>query len=203
MKFTKKYYTTNNYKDYLLRKDRYQKLAKEIDNFLLTIGLNFKNKSVLDYGCAVGFLIEGLKQLGYTKISGIEISEWAKKILKSKKLKILNPNSIPKQELTFFLDVLEHIKEQEVDTILKKLKTDFIIARIPVCIKDNEDFFLEISRKDPTHINKKTKQQWAKIFKKNGFEFMCLINLSLIYNSQGVFCALFKNKEIEVLNRYD
>lgn len=203
MKFTKKYYTTNNYKDYLLRKDRYKKLAQEMHHFLSTIGLNFKDKSVLDYGCAVGFLMEGLRDLGYSKISGVEISEWAKKIVKSKKFKILNPDIIGKQELTFFLDVLEHIKESDVDKILKKLNTDFLIIRIPVCKNDTEDFFLEISRKDPTHINKKTKNEWTNVFKRNGFEFVCPINLSLIYNSEGVFCALFKNKNVKASNIYD
>jgi SAM-dependent methyltransferase len=200
MKFEKEYYTTNNYKDYLLRKGRYQKLAKEIDEFLYTLGFNFRNKSVLDYGCAVGFLMEGLKEIGYKKIKGIEISEWAKSIVKSKKLTILNSNKIPHQDLVFFLDVLEHIQESEVNKILKNINTDFILVRIPVCKKDNGNFYLEISEKDSTHINRKTKKTWVNVFNSNGFDLVSFINLNIIYNSEGVFCALFKNKKISLLD---
>lgn len=192
MKFKKEYYQTNNYKDYLDREQRYEKLATEIDTFFKTIGIDLENKKILDYGCAVGFLINGFKKLNYKNVQGVEISKWAASVCLKKGFEIVKSQKITNQNLVIFLDVLEHIEEKRVDEILTNLETDFILVRIPVCSVDNGKFVLEISEKDETHINRKSKETWVKVFKKNGFDFFCYLNLNTIYDSEGVFCALFK-----------
>jgi hypothetical protein len=198
MNFEKEYYETNNYKNYLSRGQRYAKLAREIDSFFDSMGLDFKNQPILDYGCAVGFLMQGFKQIGYNKIHGVEISNWARSVTESKGFTVFDPKNIPQQNLVFFLDVLEHIPEKEVDEILTNLKSNFVLVRIPVPLEDNAKFVLEISEKDPTHINRKCKKTWVKTFSKNNFDFFCYLNLHNIYDSEGVFCAIFKRKDFKL-----
>jgi len=57
-KYDKNYFETNNYKNYLDRKDRYFKTAEELYQTFNRIGLLNKNTKILDYFYSVGFLIK-------------------------------------------------------------------------------------------------------------------------------------------------
>ena len=72
-----------------------------------------------------------------------------------------------------------------------------LIVRIP-CSTNDKDFHLEISKKDKTHINCKTKKNWIKFLNKLGYSLIGTLNLKQIYDSDGVFCGLFfKNSFIK------
>jgi SAM-dependent methyltransferase len=201
MHFTEEYYKSKNYHDYLDRYGRYQKLAGELDGLFKSLGLQtfLKYGKVLDYGCAVGFLIKALSELGYEDIYGVEISKWAKDICRKDGIKIASERqvSIPKN-LIFFLDVLEHISNDDIYKIFNKITSDFIIVRIPVTTKDNGEFVLDISENDPTHINRKTKQSWIALLDSLNYELYSTINLNTIWDSKGVFCAIFKEKSVKM-----
>jgi len=66
-KFDKKYYTTLNYVNYLSRSEKYDKLCEEIIEFLNCFNLLKKESRILDYGCAVGFLLDAFYKRNYKK----------------------------------------------------------------------------------------------------------------------------------------
>ncbi len=188
--FDENYYTTVNYADYLDRYDRYEKLTVDIVDLLKKVGLQKKDSRILDYGCAVGFLVEALVKMGYKNTYGFDISEWAIKKAKEKGLNIVPEITKDFYDVIYCLDVVEHMYDDEIHTFLSNFDTKAMVVRIPVSTDNGESFHLAVSRRDPTHINCKTKEQWKELFKKYGFENFLDINLSQIYSTTGVWCAL-------------
>ena len=190
--YNENYYKSSNYSDYLLRQNRYEIIAKDV-----TTLLKLKEKAmILDFGCAVGHLLVGLKTLGYISSVGYDISTWAINQCKSKNIKCTN--SIiecmsNEYDLTFVLDVFEHMIESDVDDVLSKLKSKYLVVRIPVKLNDDDtSFYLKVSRKDISHINCKSKNQWINKLRGFGFVFEDTIITKELYNSDGCFCAYFR-----------
>jgi 2-polyprenyl-3-methyl-5-hydroxy-6-metoxy-1,4-benzoquinol methylase len=180
--YTESYYKSSNYSNYLEREDRYFKLAKEITHTLESIGLINSNTNIVDFGCAVGHLIKGIKRCGYTNVVGVELSDWARNVCQEKELTThKNINDVKFNEyLLFGLDVFEHMNDFSLDQLMNTAKTQIIVGRIPVAIEGENNFYLEISRKDPTHINCKTKKEWITFFKNNKFNTILKLNLNTI-----------------------
>lgn len=185
--FDKQYYESNNYTNYLDRQDRYIRLAKEVCEFLEKIDL--LKGTVLDFGCAVGFLLKGLEKR-VDECYGVDISEWALEQARMRGHDVSTQvNWNLDHGVVFGLDVFEHMTEEDLDRFFRKIKTKSIVFRIPICANEGEDYVLECSRVDPTHVIRWTKQQWIDYFRNNGFLNVDL-NLSTIYNSDGVYSGL-------------
>ena len=189
MKYDEHYFKHLNYTNYLERRDKYLNHAREIHELLVKLGLINGKSKILDYGCAVGFLMEGFEELGYQNVHGYDISKWAVKEAKKKGLNIIKDLKPRRFNLLICLDVLEHMKDSEIQKVLKHFNADIIIVRIP-CSADGKHFVLNISNNDPSHINLKTKAQWAKLLKKSGFTVITPLNLFTIYDTSGVMCAM-------------
>jgi 2-polyprenyl-3-methyl-5-hydroxy-6-metoxy-1,4-benzoquinol methylase len=188
MTYGEEYYKTLNYSDYSSRQDRYLKLAEETVHLLKQLNL-IKNKPVLDFGCATGFLTKGLLEERLDAY-GYDISEWAI----SQATNLVGPRVstelIDKDYgIVYFLDVLEHINIQELDKIFSTLSFDSFIFRIPVSDTIGGKYILDISEKDSTHIVRWTKDKWKEFFAWHGYTILH-INLSTIYDSAGVFCGI-------------
>lgn len=183
--YDKSYYTELNYTDYLSRENRYIALAKETTSLLSQI--NLLSEPILDYGCAVGHLLSGLNKLKLDCV-GYDVSQWA---LEEARKKGNVTDEIPTDRfgVGYFLDVLEHIEENELNTLFNKVNCNVIIFRMPVVANEGEDYVLEVSRKDKTHVIKWTRQQWRKYFAKFRYEVLPL-SLYTIYDSPGVFSGL-------------
>lgn len=186
MKFDENYYKTLNYVDYLNREPRYIALAKEVAALLESLSIINKDSTILDYGCATGFLLTGLTKLGYTNCYGYDISEWAVQQAKSKGLKILDYLT-GHCDLMFALDVFEHMQDTEIWALLNACQSDYLVARIPCAEKVGGQFHLEVSKKDPTHINCKTRSQWNNIFRSFGYKKIFPLKLLTIYDNPGVY----------------
>jgi len=191
--FDEDYFKRGNYVDYLSRSEKYKRLARDVHNFLGSIKMVKLDNRILDYGCAVGFLLDGLKEFGYSNLFGYDISEWAERVFTKNHNTIkLNGTEDPFY-ITFFLDVLEHIKDEDIIEVIKKINSEVIIVRIPISIDGGLSYHLEISNNDITHINCKEKWDWVDFFSSLGYNFFLELNLSTIYSTDGVFCAiLFK-----------
>jgi len=186
--FGEDYYKTVNYVDFLQRKGRYVKLAEDIDGLLQKLNLN--NGPVLDFGCAVGFVVEAMEDRGYEDVRGVDISEWAVSQCKEKGLDVSNRVDYDTEwGLTFCLDVLEHMTVEQVENFLDNLKTESLVFRVPVCAEEGEDYVLECSRKDPTHNIRWTAEQWKYLMEYHGYTVLSM-NLPTIYSSEGVFSGL-------------
>ena len=189
--YDKQYYNTKNYKNYFERKDRYFKMAEELYQSFNKIGLLDKNTKILDYGCAVGFLIKGFENIGFNNVYGYDISEWAIEQAKKINCKILKKID-SHYNMGIFLDVLEHMKDEEIFNVFNNTSFDYMIVRIPCSHESNPDnFYLYISKIDETHINCKTPKKWIDFFSKLGYNRYFKLNMSTIYNSDGCFCYFF------------
>jgi predicted TPR repeat methyltransferase len=186
--FDESYYKTVNYIDFLQRKGRYVKLTEDIDSLLQK--LNLDNGPVLDFGCAVGFVVEAMEDLGYQDVRGVDISEWAVGQCIEKGLNVSTEVDFSVEwGLTFCLDVLEHMKDEDMQNFLYNLSTEVMVFRVPVCANEGEDYVLECSRRDPTHRIRWTSEQWKIQLEDSGYHVISM-NLPTIYTSDGVFAGL-------------
>lgn len=185
--FDKEYYESNNYTNYLDRQDRYIRLAEEVSDFLGK--MNLLKEPVLDFGCAVGFLLKGLENR-VDECYGVDISEWALEQARERGHDVSDQvNWDLDHGVVFGLDVFEHMTKPDLDDFFNRIKTKAVVFRIPVCANEDEDYVLECSRVDPTHIICWTKKQWSDYFRQYGF-LSVELNLSTIYNSEGVYSGL-------------
>lgn len=192
--YDEKYYNSLNYADYMSRQPRYLKLAKETTDLLDQLSLIHKDVNILDYGCSVGFLMSGLKAVGFKHVDGVDVSDWAIERAKEKDLRVTRDiNGLYNiYRLMYALDVFEHMKDKEIINIFNKLHPKLLIVRIPCGEGIVKDFHLEVSRRDKTHINCKSREQWIKfLINKCGFSGCLKLNLNTIYDNPGVFCGLF------------
>jgi len=196
MKFTKDYFiggTLSNYADY--RKKKFKIQAKEIEHaFRLR-----KEDKILDYGCATAGLLKELKRNGFWNLKGTDISDWAidysKKHCPSVKTYHYNRDLLTeKNDVIIALDVLEHCSDDELKRILNMFHKyppyKGILVRTPVSAKEGEDFILEVSKRDKTHIQIHSKVWWLALFKDAGYYFNP-VNMSTLYDTPGVLVGLF------------
>jgi SAM-dependent methyltransferase len=182
--------TISNYIDYDERD--YSQLAQDIiKNSNIELGY-----AVLDYGCATGKLLHCLNKYGVNNIFGYDISNWA--IEHGKELypeligKISDTHLPLRTDLIICLDVFEHLTDKELDVTLslfKSLHCREVICRMPICNKSGEDYVLQVSRQDKTHIQRKTKEEWIALFKSKGFNNITKINGKQIYDGEGVLAC--------------
>lgn len=189
--YNQQYYQSSNYADYLERADRYKKTAYELTDLLRKLSLVEKDTFIYDYGCAVGFLLEGFKELGFTKVGGTDISEWA--VAEGRRRGNQVSTSLPREQPGVFiaLDVFEHMLDQDIQSVLMSLSSPRpLVVRIPSSTDGGKTFHLDISRADPTHINCKTKEQWIQFFRDMGYTTFLRLNLFTVYDTPGVTCLL-------------
>lgn len=186
------YYRSSNYADYLERGDRYKKTANELIGLLRSLGIVDRDSFIIDYGCAVGFLLEGFKDLGFSNVLGVEVSEWARQEAKKRGNKVVesvNGMSLS-PDLMISLDVFEHMTDKEISRALIETSPKALLVRIPTSTDGGKTFHLEVSRADPTHINCKTKEQWIEFFRGFGYQTFLRLNLYTVYDTPGVTCLL-------------
>jgi SAM-dependent methyltransferase len=189
--FDESYYRSNNYVDYLSKRERYVKTAEEIQQVFYKFSVIDPESTILDYGCSLGFLMLGFTKLGFKHVSGFDISTWAVAQARNNGCHILD-QAQGTFDLGIFLDVLEHMTDQQISDLFDQLRLDKVLVRIPCAVAEKPDqFYLEVSRRDPTHINCKTDQRWIELFKKLGYQNHFRLNMSTIYDSPGCFCCLF------------
>lgn len=191
MLFNKDYYVNSkisNYEDY--RQKKFSGLASDLFPYI-------KHKCVLDYGAATGGLIYELTKLG-VYCEGTDISYWAVEYGKKHyNLEYLlhhyNPELLAADfNLVLFLDVLEHIPDEELYSALNKLKAVELILRIPVSKVEGDDFVLDVSKNDKTHIQIHSKQWWFGLFAKYGYCVHKTLKKENIYDSDGVLAVILR-----------
>jgi hypothetical protein len=185
--YNEAYYKSNNYQTYLDRASKYEKLSKEMHNFLQMI--NLSKGPVLDFGCAVGFVSQAMINLGYD-VDCVDISDWARNECRKKNLKVYKkPNYNKQYGITFALDVLEHLTPDELNLFMDNIKTNVMIVRVPICLENEDDYYFPEARSDTTHIIKWSHKQWDSYIRSKNYHPIEL-NLSTIYCSPGGYCAL-------------
>lgn len=138
------------------------------DNIAEKIINNFHPKTVLDMGCAFGYLVSALRKKG-VEAYGIDISEYAinnaEKSIKPyvKNMSALDelPDDFPKHfDLVISIEMIEHLYEEDGLKVIDKM----VSYADKVLISSTDDDY-----DDVTHVNVQKKEYWVDKFAKKGF----------------------------------
>jgi Methyltransferase domain len=121
--------------------------------------------TALDAGCAMGFLVEGLRARG-VEAFGIDISEYALSQVRPDLQPFCQPGSITdplprRYDLVMCIEVLEHLPPQDGDQAIANLcqaSDDILFSSTPF------DF------REATHFNVQPPEHWAERFALQGFQ---------------------------------
>jgi len=193
MSFDESYYTTGNYRNYLSRK--FDQQAEDLCRVLNLAPFN----SILDFGCALGGLVAAFRNRGFPFVFGTDVSVWA--INEGRRRYGLGPNVLmhynrqlleQHHDIVLFLDVLEHMPVEELGDVLSLIRAEIVVVRAPVSNNEGENFVLEVSRNDKTHIQCHDKHWWGRLFAKHGLDFAVVLQEPSIYESQGVLARVYR-----------
>jgi SAM-dependent methyltransferase len=125
---------------------------------------DFRPSSVLDVGCAMGFLVEALRKRG-VEAWGIDVSEYAISQVDETVREYCQVGSITdppdrRYDLTVCIEVLEHIPPAEADAAIASLCASsdrLLISSTP------EDY------SEATHLNVQPVEAWSAALAREGF----------------------------------
>lgn len=144
--------------------DRSEIRLQAFDRFAARLIADFSPKTVLDAGCAWGFLVERLRARG-VEAWGIDISEYAIQNVSPEIRDYCSVGSITmpfsrKYDLIVSIEVLEHMPPEDSDLAVENLCqfTDNLVVSIAPY-----DF------KEATHFNVQPPDYWARRFARYGF----------------------------------
>ena len=129
----------------------------------------FDFNTVIDYGCAKGFLVHSLRQLG-KEAYGEDISEYAINNSDERVSRFVSKPTEKKADLIICKDVMEHIEEDnviEVFSFLKRKCKSKALFIIP--LGDNDTFRIREYEVDITHVTKKDEDWWIDKINESGF----------------------------------
>lgn len=148
-------------------------MCKSIVNYL---GLDCGSR-VLDFGCAKGFVVKALRELGIDAW-GVDVSEYAISHADPKTapyLKLLteeNDCSYHTFDWVISKDVFEHIPYDQLDNVLGKLSNYCNKLFCVVPLGQDGKFVIPDYENDVTHIIRENKEWWVEKVKNNGFDVM-------------------------------
>jgi SAM-dependent methyltransferase len=120
-------------------------------------------RTVLDAGCAMGFLVEALRDRG-VEAFGLDISPYAIERVRDDVLPYCRVTSITeplsqRYDLIVCIEVLEHLSPREAELAVANLcahTDDVLFSSTPV------DY------REATHVNVQPPEQWAELFARQG-----------------------------------
>lgn len=126
--------------------------------------------TILDYGCAKGYLVKALRLL-YRMAWGVDVSSYAIEnvdpMVKDYCFLKGNQNLPDSFDLCIAKDVFEHIDEGRLGHSLQRLGAKILFAVIP--LGDGEKFIAPSNNIDITHRICQTKDWWIDFFGENGW----------------------------------
>ena len=176
------------------RNERWLKFFADVAESIVR---DFHPATALDAGCAMGFLVEGLRGQG-VDASGIDVSEYAisqahESVAPHCSVASLTDPLPGRYDLITCIEVLEHLPPTETERAIANLcaATDMLlISSTP------EDFG------EPTHLNVQPPEAWSAKLAEHGF--MRDLDRDLSYISP--WAALYSRREepvAETVRRYD
>ena len=175
--FDKSYYETGPqsgkslYQNYRWIPELTIPLAHHIVSYTEQYGDEFK--TIMDFGCAKGYLVHALRLLG-REAYGVDISEYA--ISQAPKevnghVKAIEPqsNDFKYCDLMLAKDILEHIPYVNLVDQMKVIRErcNRIFAIIPLA-KDNK-YIIPAYELDKSHYIREDKEWWIGVFQRAGF----------------------------------
>lgn len=182
------FYSEDYYRSYGKVNIPYERSEKVWQEFFRNIAENIQHtlfsKTVFECGCAKGFLVESLRDVG-VRAEGIDISEYAISQVRDDIRPFCHVGSIleplPSQkryDLVVCIEVLEHLPEKEGETAIRNM-TQYSDT---VLFSSTPDAF-----DDPTHVNVQPREYWVHLFEKEGFQVDELYDASYVASHAMLF----------------
>ena len=152
---------------------------------------------ILDFGCAKGYVVQGLRMFGY-EAYGVDVSEYA--ISQAPKevngfVKKIEPFESLNAQFDWIIckDILEHLPYDKIEEQLQIFAEALqgiggLIIMVP--LGDGKKYYIDAYEQDATHIIRENLHWWTDILNKNGF------NVEIASNDIGPFK---KNRQINAL----
>jgi len=135
-----------------------------------------KDDVILDYGCAKGFLVKAMLKLGYEKVYGVDISDYAvdncDPEVKDRIFRIINNDQLLAERYDCIIckDVLEHISYKEIDGLIQNFRAITKNLLVIVPLGENNKYVIEDYERDKTHVIRESLQWWRETLERNGFK---------------------------------
>jgi len=125
---------------------------------------SLKPKSVLEVGCAYGFLVKSLNDAGIPA-KGVDVSTFAYKMRATDDIQVASVLDLPFEDgefdLVVTIELLEHIREEDTPQALSELARVSRRGAHWIAYKEVDDLF---QTKDVTHINIRPYVWWQEKF---------------------------------------
>ena len=159
---------------------------KMAHKLIIYLGLKTSD-SLLDFGCAKGYLVKALRILEI-EAYGCDISEYAINNIDHEVAKycyLNNQNCLPFEQTFDWIiskDVLEHLEEELIDEflLLARQRTNQMFHVVPLG-DEKGNFIISAYNSDDTHIQKKPLDWWIEKFRLHGWT-----NISYTFRVPGV-----------------
>ena len=135
---------------------------------------NIQFNTVLDFGCAKGFMVYAMRLLGKEAI-GVDVSKYAVENCHPKVKQYVNIIDTTEDigggwDLIIAKDVLEHIPKEEVLDTLKSLRNRCKTIFIAVPLGDGTRYRIREYEMDITHVTKEPEEWWLTTIVQAGFK---------------------------------
>ncbi len=154
--------------------------------------------SVLDAGCAMGFLVEELRKRG-VDASGVDVSEYAisaahESVAEHVRVGSLSEPLGRRYDLIVCIEVLEHVPAAEIDRVLDNLG----VASDRLVISTTPGDFGEA-----THLNVQPPEYWSAKLAERGFARDLDRDLSYVSPWAALYVREDEANVLETVRRYD
>lgn len=144
--------------------------------------LSLLNATVLDFGCARGYLVKALRHYG-VKAYGMDCSQWAIDHCDPDVRDFVNCTDKIPDDVDWIIakDVLEHVPNAAdvIEEMMDKACVG-VFAVVPLSNMDGFPYVEESYEKDVTHIHRLSLPTWGRFFVRTGW------NVELSYRVKGI-----------------
>jgi SAM-dependent methyltransferase len=135
---------------------------------------NISFTTVLDFGCAKGFMVHALRLLG-KEAHGVDVSEYAVTNCHPKVKEYLTIVDTAEDikggwDLIIAKDVLEHIPKEEIPSVLAALRRRCKTIFVAVPLGDGTRYRIREYEMDITHVTKEPEEWWLTTLVEAGFK---------------------------------
>lgn len=147
--------------------------------------------TVLDFGCARGYLVRALRLLGI-RADGVDISTWAIENADAEVKEFVRQGSAEEAggpyDFIFAKDVLEHIEEEDLAPLLRRLREIGSQLLVVVPLGEDGSYRVGAYHFDSTHMICETLHWWESRLEEAGWNV-----LEACYSWHGVKDALLEH----------
>jgi len=156
--------------------ENYQWMPEETLGLCFTLieNLDIKEEdTILDFGCAKGFLVRGFRIL-HRQAFGVDISEYAINncpVEVKSFINLIEPYQLLDKKYDFIIakDVLEHFPYSRLSDVLVNLRQNCRCMFCLVPLGDSNGYYIQSCSKDISHIICQDLVWWKEIFQQSGF----------------------------------